>query len=318
MSRHTLCVPLLLSLGALPAQAGVDVEVSATGMVIFNQINGGVLGNVATGDTATLSFQLDSTDFVDSPNFPTRGYVIDETSFVLDFGSGNQIGLQNPFPAGQTPYFVLRDNDPAVDGFFTSTDLDFPVGVPLDQTGVLGQFMNAFSLGYTGGTLSSLNLLDALGTYDFTGLTVFNWTVDDGPFQPLGIDFEQMTIALAGPTPYCDPANANSVSPGGAVLSSVGGFGTDAAEFLIENIPNQPGILISGDTDPGALPFGCGMRCVSGNVIRFGTYFPSGNTLSVTIDMSTSTNNRVQYWYRDPAHQAVCGDVFNLSNALVE
>jgi hypothetical protein len=66
---------------------------------------------------------------------------------------------------------------------------------------------------YAGDTLSSLNILDALGTYDFTNLTVFNWAVDDGRFNAVGIDFTQMIIipepaswgllALGGFTPVC-------------------------------------------------------------------------------------------------------------------
>ena len=130
----------------------------------------------------------------------TSGPEVDASSALVEYGS--TIGLQNPFPAGQTPYFVIRDNDPAVDGFFVSTNVDFPLGTPIDQTGIFDQFVNNFSVTYTGDTLNSLDILDALGTYDFTGLTVFNWTVDDGPFQPLGIVFEQMTIsALAAPEP---------------------------------------------------------------------------------------------------------------------
>ena len=66
--------------------------------------------------------------------------------------------------------------------------------MPISQTGIFGQFNNNYSVTYTGDTLPSLDILDALGTYDFTGLTVFNWTIDDGPFNAMGIIFEQMTI----------------------------------------------------------------------------------------------------------------------------
>jgi hypothetical protein len=50
-----------------------------------------------------------------------------------------------------------------------------------------------------------LDILDALGTYDFTGLSVFNWTIDDGPFQPVGLLFSQLTIESAA---IPEPASA--------------------------------------------------------------------------------------------------------------
>ena len=190
----TVVTIALLSIAImLPAQAGTLVMVTATGQVEFNQIGAPPLGDVNPGDPAVMTFIVDSDVFMDSASFPTRGYDIDQASFVLDFGSV-LLGLQDPFPAGQTPYFVIRDNDPAVDGFFVATSVDFPIGVPIDQTGIFGQFLNNYSVTYTGDTLPSLDILDALGTYDFDGLTVFNWTVDDGPFNAMGIVFEQMTI----------------------------------------------------------------------------------------------------------------------------
>jgi hypothetical protein len=179
---------------AAHAQAGQLVEVTVTGEVEFNQIGDPPLGDVLPGDAATLTFVVDSDDFADSPNFPTRGYAIDPSSFSLTLGS-TVIGLADPFPPAETPYFVIRNDDPAVDGFFTSTNIDFPFGVPLDQVGIFTDFLNNTSLTYTVDTLDSLDILDALGTYDFTGLTVFNWTIDDGPFNAMGLVFEQMTIS---------------------------------------------------------------------------------------------------------------------------
>ncbi len=181
-----------------------SVIVTVSGEVEFNQVNSGFLGDVNVGDAAIMTFMLDASDFQNSANFPTRGYVINHDSFSLSF-AGNAIGLQNPFPAGQTPYFVLRDNDPAVDGFYLSTDPDFPAGVPIAQAGNFDQFRDNFSVTYSGDTLSSLDILDALGTYDFTGLSVFNWTIDDGPFQPVGILFSELTIES---TAIPEPASA--------------------------------------------------------------------------------------------------------------
>ncbi len=186
-----ICV--VLTVTATAAQAEMLV-VTVRGEVEFNQIGSPPLGNANPGDAVTVTFLLDSNSFVDSPNFPTRGYVIDQGSFSVALGSSSVIGLQDPFPGGQTPYFVIRDNDPAVDGFLLSTDFRFPVGVPLDQVGVFGNFIQDFSVTYTGDTLASLDILDAVGAYDFTNLTVFGFNIEDGAFKPLGIVFEDLTI----------------------------------------------------------------------------------------------------------------------------
>ncbi|NNF44953.1 MAG: hypothetical protein HKN62_18270 [Phycisphaerales bacterium] len=186
-------------LSVTTSAGAVSVDVRVTGEVEFNGIGFGTLAGVNPGDAATLIFTLDSRNFVDSASFPTRGYVIDPDSFVLEMGSVT-VGLQDPFPAGQMPFFVLRNDDPAVDGFFVSTNVDFPVGVPIDEEGGFEQFRNAFSVTYTGDTLGTLDLVDAAGSYDFTGLTVFNWTINDGPFKPLGLVFESLEIEPATPT----------------------------------------------------------------------------------------------------------------------
>jgi hypothetical protein len=183
-----LALTLIATVIAGTARAGTPVSVTATGVVEFNQIGDPPLGNVNSGDPVTMTFAVDSDVFFDSPD-------ISMASFSLVLGM-EELTLQMPFPAGQTPYFVIRDNDPAVDGFFVSTNVDFPFGVPISQTGIFGQFLDNFLVTYEGDTLPSLDILDALGTYDFTGLTVFGWSIDDGPFQAMFIIFEEMTIAV--------------------------------------------------------------------------------------------------------------------------
>jgi len=60
-------------------------------------------------------------------------------------------------------------------------------------------FMSQFWVTYGGTRLPSLDIMDAIGTYDYTGLTVFNFTIDDLSFQPIGLIFTQMTIGAAVP-----------------------------------------------------------------------------------------------------------------------
>ena len=69
------------------------------------------------GEQVTLRFQVDSSVFVDNPSFPTRGYAIEKSTFRMLFESST-VTLASPFPAGMTPYFVIRNDDPGVDGFF--------------------------------------------------------------------------------------------------------------------------------------------------------------------------------------------------------
>ncbi len=179
-----------------PARADL-VQIDVVGQVDFGNLNFGVWQNVVPGDTAVMTFLVDSDNFVDSAIFPTRGYEIIQSSFSLAL-DGIAVGMPNPFPA-ETPYFILRDNDPAVDGFFlgSSPDVGFPNGVPIDYPALLDpNFRAIFQATYGGDTLSSLNILDAVGTYDFTGLTVFNWGLEDAGNQPMGFIFDYFTISV--------------------------------------------------------------------------------------------------------------------------
>ncbi|MFT4541288.1 MAG: hypothetical protein ACI841_001550 [Planctomycetota bacterium] len=127
----------------------------------------------------------------------------------------------------------------------------------------------------------------------------------------------QLKPELGGPSAYCAPGNTNSVSAGGGILTSAGGYGTANATFDLTDVPDQPGILYSGDGMPN-IPFGCGNRCVGGFTIRGGVINPVGHqAMNVPFDMSASTSVNMQYWYRDPLNLPACGDAFNLTNALM-
>lgn len=185
---------------AMSAGAAI-VKVTVEGTVDFNLFSSGPLAGVPSGAAASMSFLLDSNNFVDSGVFPTRGYVIDQASWIFTAGAGS-VALENPYPAGQTPYFVLRNNDPAVDGFFISENVNFFGGLDL----TIPNADMAWHATYGGSTLSSLNILDALGTYTLNGLTVFNWTIDIGPGTPMGMNFEKLTIELVPvPSPAALP-----------------------------------------------------------------------------------------------------------------
>lgn len=230
MSTRPILLALVLAALAPAAAAGTAVKVTVNGTVAWNSITKAPFTAVAPGQPATLSFLLDSDAFVNNPSFPTRGYVISQASFALAFPSAS-VALQSPFPAGKTPYFVIRNNDPGVDGFFVATDLSAFTGVPLAPSGSFGHFINEFHVTYGGTLLPSLDLLDAVGSYDYTGLTVFNWTVDDGPVNPLGIDFTSMTIEVVVPT-WTDKGNALAGVAGNPKFAGSGDLSGGSANTL--------------------------------------------------------------------------------------
>jgi hypothetical protein len=189
------------------------VQVQMVGTVEFNisspsnpNTNPNILG-IQVGQTLTYSFNVDSDVYQDSGSFPVRGYEIIQNSFLVTTSGGFSTGLVNPFPGGATPYFVLRNNDPAVDGcYLTWGGVDFPGGLPIDEPGLLGDPFEAhFSVGYTGDTLDSLNILAAQGTYAYGDggpgtLNSFYFNLVDLGFEVVGIDYTHITIsAVPGP-----------------------------------------------------------------------------------------------------------------------
>ena len=187
----------LVAMAALALPALADMyTVEITGSVEFSQVNFGQFADVMTGDPVMVTFMVDSEDYMDSPNFPTRGYTVSD--FWITIG-GVTVGLQNPYPDGLTPYFVIRDNDPAVDGFFFSNNTDFPGGIFINEPANVADFFGvSYSVTYGGDTLPSLDIADAVGLYNFEGLSVFNFILNDGPFEAMFFVYEQMVISTSG------------------------------------------------------------------------------------------------------------------------
>ena len=216
MSRAKLLTGVAIAVVVLACPLCVradTVTISARGQVISNLITTPPLSGVGVGNTGVMSFTVDSNNFVDGIPGDLRSYPINQSSFALTFQpSGVTVGLANPFPAGQTPYFTLVDGFPVADGFFVSTSTTSPGGVPLSQSPLQANL----ELGYTGTTLSSLNILNAFGTYNFNGLTrfAFNiWQTSTDNVR-LDMDFQQMTIA---PEPTAAMA---VVALGGLIVTS--------------------------------------------------------------------------------------------------
>lgn len=197
---HPRCPTLLqgllagaAALACLPAWAG-DYAVEIRGAVGFNVI-GGALAGTPAGTPVLMRFELDSNNFLNSASFPTRGYVIELASFSLTVGAVS-LPIVNPQPSGSTAYFVLRNNDPAVDGFFLSRGTDLPFPLAINVPGLTPVHELNFSIGYSVGTiLNSLNIADAVGTYDMQSLGSFNWSV--GRFGNAGAEFEPQSITIS-------------------------------------------------------------------------------------------------------------------------
>ena len=184
---------------ALTANASAAlVQIDIYGVVDFNVIGGSHAG-IPSGSPVHMGFQVDSDVFVNSGSFPTRGYTVIESSFTMTVGTAS-VTFDNPQPS--PAYFVLRDNDPAVDGFYIAWGgIELPFGLPITEAGLFGDpFEAAFSVGYTGDTLSSLDIAGAAGSYGYGSggpgtLTSFYFNLVDLGFEVVGIEFTEMTIS---------------------------------------------------------------------------------------------------------------------------
>lgn len=192
---------LASALGTAGSATAVPVEVNIFGEVDFNQIRGG-LTEVTRGAPVNLSFQVDSDAFVDSLNFPTRGYAIELDTFELTVG-GISIGIVDPQPFGPA-LFVLRDNDPAVDGIFISRDVNGPRPIAVTIPGLQAVHELNLSRSFSIGTaFSSLDILDATGSFGTESIGSFNFSL--GRFGGSGLEstVDGFTItAIPEPTSF--------------------------------------------------------------------------------------------------------------------
>jgi hypothetical protein len=185
MKKLAIFLACILFIG-VTAQAAV-VTVTAVGTVVWNGIDEDPLGAVNPGDRAIMTLQVDSNNFVEMLPGDVRGY--DLIMFDLSFSSGAGLGL---LPGAPTAYFNLVEGFPISDGFFVSESAVSPGGVQLEQV----DYQFNLDLGYEGDTLETLDIGDALGYYDFSGLTRFGfniWRIVPDNVQ-LDIDFEYMMI----------------------------------------------------------------------------------------------------------------------------
>lgn len=226
MSSRPLLAPSLLACAALSITAHAAlVRVTITGEVESNAFanNGSnTFGGLGPGTPVRLVLELESTNFLDSPNLPgvTRGYTILPNSMVLYVGDRSAWRLETT-PA--TPaYFVLRNNDPRADGFFISQGTDIDTQIPLNMvpTNFGIEFSRTFNIDPPFPTpddsLTSLDILDATGSWGFEDISSFNFGVGGiGGQFPLIFLYERITIESLAPSCPADLDDDGDFDNGG-------------------------------------------------------------------------------------------------------
>lgn len=191
MKIQSLAFALALSAFTVQAQASL-YKVTVLANVDYNVIGGSMAG-VQSGAPVSMSFNVDSNTFLNSTMFPTRGYNVIENSFAMTV-DGRPVTFDVPQP--NPAYFVLRNNDPAIDGVFLSfgTDIDVPLNVHipgLTPTHELS-FKHTFA---NGTTFSSLNIGDAVGTYNLS-TNVSSYLFGIGRFGNFGAEYIPSTMTI--------------------------------------------------------------------------------------------------------------------------
>jgi len=205
MNRLAIGVFSAVACALVPSSSAhaATVYVLIQGTVEYNQFVSGTFAGVPAGAPVVMRIKLDSTQFLNDPNgLPTRGYRFDYTKFAMTAG-GVTAYLT---PSVTTAYFVLRNNDPHVDGMFISTGTANDVELPLQIT------PSGYGIGWKWTfngqtTLNSLNLLDALGEYGYPNISVFNWAVQFGEVSyPMYFDPPTSGTSFA----LCLPGDTNA------------------------------------------------------------------------------------------------------------
>ena len=132
----------------------------------------------------------------------------------------------------------------------------------------------------------------------------------------------------------CPCGNAGGAGEGcandsgsGAALSASGSASIASDDLVLRasNLTPGPGLFFQGDNavnSGNGNPFGDGLRCAGGNVVRLEVQFANaGNGFSTETSISVATKGgvsagqtkRYQFWYRDSG-SSPCNSLFNLTN----
>jgi hypothetical protein len=214
---HTTAATVAAAL--LTSAVGAEsVRVTVQGQVESLVPGVGLFASVSPGDDASMSFTIDTNVFDDGSNALTRGYPINVASFSMTVGT---VAVDLAPLGGETAYFVLFDH-PSIDMFQISTNPDVVVPPSLQQAGAIGPLSLAYHQSFSGSTLQSLDILDAVRPYPANEQLTFDWAVDD---QLLSVaELHPVSVTLAVESQHC-PADISG--PNGAPDGTV-----DAIDLL--------------------------------------------------------------------------------------
>jgi hypothetical protein len=239
----------LVRIGCLLALSGAAhadrIRVTLTGSVENNWMTRGPLVSARANDRAVATFEVDSGRFVDSALYPVRGYIIDHSTFTITIGSAST-GM--PASLGTTvPYFILRDNDPAVDGFVLSDDIDFPRSIPLNGGPGLTMGMSFLRTFTTAAAFPSRDILDlAPATFGFEDMSSYDWSIGAAGGGMMLVTYETITIENLTSPPFCA---ADYNQDGGIDGSDIEAFFVDWQDSAGHSDVNQDGGVDGSDIE---------------------------------------------------------------------
>lgn len=200
-----------------PALAHADSYlVQMTSSVAETDHSSGIAGVMPVGSPVVMSFTVDSNNYLNSPLYPTRGYVIDPASFNLN-ANGVDIAVTMPAPT----YFVLRNNDPKVDGVFLGDTVDEFMDFTATVPGLSDTFYFNYHQTWLGGNqFSSLDIADAVGTLGAKNLSVYQMDLElQGGYVATTFDVPILTIRAIAAVP--EPSSYALMALGLAALAGV-------------------------------------------------------------------------------------------------
>lgn len=304
-----IAVIALILAAAQPTQAEI-IRVEIRGTVEFNVFVNGPLAQPAVqpGDVAVVAFYLDSTDYLDSPlpTCRTRGYRMLDGSFSLRIGDVD-IAQVADLPANQRPYFLLRDNDPGVDGvlFANSQTIcaqtDAPV--PIDLPGASGA---PFSLGFSrtfddpnspDTVFNSLNIEENEGYWGFEWMSSYDFGVNGGGGTPLGIVYDWFSITQLSPPEVTQPPAPTQACPGGDAEFTVETINASAFLWRQNGFPLVDGPDGNGGTVGGATTDTLMIQNIAvGHAGDYDCLVSNGANTDSPYDVATSATAALSFW----------------------
>ncbi len=261
------------------------------------------------------------------------------------------IGASNTIENGTETFYLISTSNPAAITALVGTTVDNGGGTTILPTmGTILDLVGMTDGGATDQVFDGAPVRGPDGTFFPAG--IFRCGDWPGDWSSLFLDFDDVANANQPRTPgamnvdvgcepgtaYCNgdgsgtpcPAGnnndgslgvagcANTNNGGGGTLRATGSTAT-SVDLVAGNVqPGQPGLFFQADNAiNGGLgnPFGDGLRCAGGSVVRLGVVPADANGDAVLASIPNpgpGVTKRYQYWYRNPG--ITFGAGFNLTN----